>query len=77
KVQPLEQWAVRREFLRRVKQAFDQAGIEIPYPHLTVYAGQAKDGSAPPFPLQRRSGARPAGADTAAAGAAHTAAPAR
>ncbi|MBL8483498.1 MAG: mechanosensitive ion channel, partial [Rhodocyclaceae bacterium] len=26
KVQPLEQWAVRREFLRRVKQAFDQAG---------------------------------------------------
>ncbi|MBL8471821.1 MAG: mechanosensitive ion channel family protein [Rhodocyclaceae bacterium] len=52
KVQPLEQWGVRREYLRRVKQAFDAAGIEIPYPHLTVYAGQAKDGSAPPFPLR-------------------------
>jgi moderate conductance mechanosensitive channel len=49
KVVPLEQWSVRREYLRRLKRAFDQAGIEIPYPHLTVYAGQAKDGSAPPF----------------------------
>jgi small conductance mechanosensitive channel len=49
KVQPLEQWNVRREFLRRLKHAFDAHGIEIPYPHLTVYAGQAKDGTAPPF----------------------------
>lgn len=30
---PLEQWNVRREFLRRVKQAFDLEGIEIPFPH--------------------------------------------
>jgi small conductance mechanosensitive channel len=49
KVQPLEQWNVRREFLRRLKKAFDARGIEIPFPHLTVYAGVAKDGSAPPF----------------------------
>jgi small conductance mechanosensitive channel len=49
KVQPLEQWNVRREFLRRLKKAFDAQGIEIPFPHLTVYAGVAKDGSAPPF----------------------------
>ena len=42
KVQPLEQWDVRREFLYRIKHAFDLAGIEIPYPHLTLYAGQAK-----------------------------------
>jgi small conductance mechanosensitive channel len=49
KVQPLEQWNVRREYLRRLKHAFDAAGIEIPFPHLTVYAGQAKDGSAPSF----------------------------
>jgi small conductance mechanosensitive channel len=49
KVQPLEQWNVRREFLRRLKKAFDAQGIEIPFPHLTVYAGAAKDGSAPPF----------------------------
>ncbi|MBE0620597.1 MAG: mechanosensitive ion channel family protein [Burkholderiales bacterium] len=49
KVQPLEQWNVRREFLRRLKKAFDARGIEIPFPHLTIYAGVAKDGSAPPF----------------------------
>ncbi len=44
---PLEQWNVRREFLRRLKAAFKAAGIEIPYPHLTIYPGRAKDGSAP------------------------------
>lgn len=45
----LEQWDVRRAFLGRLKQAFDVRGIEIPYPHLTVYAGQDKNGSAPAF----------------------------
>ena len=49
KVMPLEQWGVRREFLYRLKKAFDAAGVEIPFPHLTVYAGQNKDGSAPPL----------------------------
>jgi small-conductance mechanosensitive channel len=48
-VRPLEQWNVRREYLRRLKKRFDAEGIEIPYPHLTVYAGAAKDGTAPPF----------------------------
>ncbi|MFM1880014.1 MAG: hypothetical protein RLZZ344_248 [Pseudomonadota bacterium] len=33
----LEQAVVRREFLRRLKRAFDQEGIEIPFPHRTVY----------------------------------------
>jgi len=45
KVAPLEQWNVKREFLRRLKYAFDAAGIEIPYPHLTVYAGNARAGA--------------------------------
>ena len=49
KVVPLEQWGVRREFLRRLKKAFDARGIEIPFPHVTVYAGTGKDGTAPPF----------------------------
>jgi len=49
KVRPLEQWNVRREFLRRLKKAYDACGIEIPFPHLTIYAGAAKDGSAPQF----------------------------
>jgi len=51
KVMPLEQWGVRREVLYRLKKAFDAAGVEIPFPHLTVYAGQNKDGSAPPLRL--------------------------
>jgi len=59
KVMPLEQWAVRREFLRRLKAAFDAKGIEIPYPHLTIYAGEAKDGTAPPFRIEAKPG--PAG----------------
>jgi small conductance mechanosensitive channel len=36
KVAPLEQWTVRREFLRRLKMAFDEKGIEIPFPHLKL-----------------------------------------
>lgn len=47
-VQPLEQWSVRREYLKRLKQAFDEKGVEIPFPHLTIYAGQLKNGLAPP-----------------------------
>lgn len=47
KVKALEQWTVRREFFKRIKEQFDKRGIEIPYPHLTVYPGQLKDGSAP------------------------------
>lgn len=45
----LEQWNVRRAFLGRLKQAFDACSIEIPYPHLTVYPGQDKQGHAPSF----------------------------
>lgn len=51
KVVPLEQWSVRREFLRHLKKEFDARGIEIPFPHVTLYAGVGKDGSAPPFSL--------------------------
>ena len=34
---PLEQWTVRREFLRRLKRAFDERGIEIPFPQLRLH----------------------------------------
>lgn len=54
KVAPSQQWTVKREFLRRLKVAFDTQGIEIPFPHLTVYAGQLKDGSAPSFRVRQR-----------------------
>jgi len=36
---PLQQWTVRREYLRRMKSVFDQRGIEIPFPHFTLHAG--------------------------------------
>lgn len=36
RVAPLEQWNVRRAYLQRLKQAFDEQGIEIPFPHLKV-----------------------------------------
>jgi small-conductance mechanosensitive channel len=57
KCRPLEQWAVRREYLRRLKHAFDARGIEIPFPHVTVYAGQPKTGEAPALPLRVETGA--------------------
>jgi small conductance mechanosensitive channel len=41
KTVPLEQWAVGRELRRRIKMAFDTKGIEIPYPHMSVYFGEA------------------------------------
>jgi len=41
KTQPLRQWEVGREYRRRVKKAFDARGIEIPFPHLSVYFGEA------------------------------------
>jgi small conductance mechanosensitive channel len=56
KVAPLEQWNVKREFLKRLKYAFDAAGIEIPYPHLTVYAGNARARGGEPFVGAERRG---------------------
>jgi small-conductance mechanosensitive channel len=38
---PAKQWAVAREFRKRVKKTFDKEGIEIPFPHLTLYIGEA------------------------------------
>ena len=34
---PLEQWAVARELRRRLKNAFSEAGIEIPFPQRTIW----------------------------------------
>ncbi|MFZ1746644.1 MAG: mechanosensitive ion channel family protein [Nitrospirales bacterium] len=45
KTLPIEQWGVGREYRRRLKKAFDQNGIEIPFPHRTLYMGEAS----PPF----------------------------
>lgn len=51
------QWAVKREFQRRMKARFDELGIEIPFPHRTIYFGVDRDGKAPPMHVVRDGGA--------------------
>jgi moderate conductance mechanosensitive channel len=46
---PIHQWRVGREFNKRMKKVFDAHGIEIPFPHRTIYMGVDKDNSAPPI----------------------------
>lgn len=41
KTKPGMQWETGREFRRRIKEAFDAENIEIPFPHRTVYWGEA------------------------------------
>ncbi|RTR05712.1 mechanosensitive channel protein [Halomonas nitroreducens] len=48
KTTPGDQWAVGRAYNRLVKLHLDAAGIEIPFPHTTLYFGEDKDGGAPP-----------------------------
>ena len=38
---PIRQWEVTGELRRRIKKAFDEEGIEIPWPHTKVYFGDA------------------------------------
>lgn len=52
KTLPGAQWGVGREMNRRVKIAFDANGIEIPFPHQTIYFGEDKQGKAPPAYIQ-------------------------
>ena len=47
KTRPGMQWAVGRAYNAVLKRVFDARGIEIPFPHTTVYFGQDKDGTAP------------------------------
>ncbi|MGD9576825.1 MAG: mechanosensitive ion channel family protein [Syntrophorhabdus sp.] len=46
---PIKQWRVGREFNRRIKKKFDELNIEIPFPHVTLYMGEGKDGKSPPL----------------------------
>ena len=45
---PARQWLVGREFNRRMKARFDAEGIEIPFPHQTIYFGEDREGRAAP-----------------------------
>jgi small conductance mechanosensitive channel len=45
---PSKQWQVGRAMNRRIKKRFDEEGIEIPFPHQSLYFGEASM----PFKLQ-------------------------
>jgi small conductance mechanosensitive channel len=49
KTQPIKQWSVGREMNRRIKKAFDARGIEIPFPHRTIYWGEPIKGQTAPL----------------------------
>lgn len=49
KTVPLQQWAVTREFNRRIKRRFDELGIEFPFPQSTVWFGESKAGTSAPL----------------------------
>ena len=66
RTRPGNQWAVGRAYNEAVKRRFDEAGVEIPFPHMTVWFGENKDGTAPPMrvraavdSVQARGGAAP------------------
>ncbi len=52
KTKPLTQWSVKRGFNRLMKYRFDELGIEMPFPHQTVYFGEDKGGRAPAAHIQ-------------------------
>ncbi|MFP8966519.1 mechanosensitive channel protein [Pokkaliibacter sp. CJK22405] len=56
KTRPGDQWGVGRAYNRLVKRHLDAAGIEIPFPHMTVYFGEDKEGKAPPANLRFANG---------------------
>ncbi|MCF8111973.1 MAG: mechanosensitive ion channel [Desulfobacteraceae bacterium] len=56
KTSPFRRWFLERDFRRRLKNRFDELGIEIPYPHSTVYFGENKKGQAPPARIKLSGG---------------------
>ncbi len=45
---PIRQWETMGEMRKRIKRAFDEAGIEIPWPHTKVYFGSGLPPTGPP-----------------------------
>jgi small-conductance mechanosensitive channel len=54
KTLPGKQWGVGRALNGAVKRVFDARGIELPFPHQTIYFGADKDGNAPPAFISMR-----------------------
>jgi small conductance mechanosensitive channel len=58
KTKPGKQWRVAREFNRRLKKKFDELGIEIPFPHVTLHPGKDKTGASPTIKVEAQDGGR-------------------
>jgi small conductance mechanosensitive channel len=43
KVKPMTHWGAERELKRRIKDTFDEKGIEIPFPRQVVYLRKEKN----------------------------------
>jgi len=43
KTAPLKQWEVSRELRKRIKNRFDEEGIQIPYPHRILFWGEPQE----------------------------------
>jgi len=69
KTEPGEQWSTARVLRKRIKEAFDEAGIEIPFPQRTVWLRSEADQKAavkktgPGFQTGPRSGGGGGGGD--------------
>ncbi|CAN7721243.1 mechanosensitive ion channel [Rhizobium sp. LjRoot98] len=61
KTRPGMQFAIGRAMNGAIKQVFDARGIEIPFPHQTVYFGIDKNGDAPPAHVSIRDHGPPRG----------------
>lgn len=57
KTKPLEQWGVSRQLRERIKRAFDEGGIEIPFQQRTVWVRTDGEGSADDEAARRAAGA--------------------
>ena len=53
KTLPGQQWSTGRAYNDILKTIFDERGIEIPFPHQTIYFGEDRDGKAPPLHISR------------------------
>lgn len=53
KCDPGKQWAIGRAFNEICKRVLDARGIEIPFPHQTIYFGVDKDGTAPALTMRK------------------------
>jgi small conductance mechanosensitive channel len=56
KTNPNQQWRIGREMNRRIKKAFDARGIEMPFPHRTIYWGAPKHGAPPALYIRELQG---------------------